>query len=64
MEGKKPVTFVDLFAGAGGISPVVVTKDFVLHNLLIGIFAADRSIRDYADNIWHIKPIEAKNNKK
>ena len=28
-----------------------------------GIFAADRSIREYADNIWHVKPIEAKNNK-
>ncbi len=27
-----------------------------------GIFAADRSIREYADNIWHIKPINEKNN--
>ncbi len=27
-----------------------------------GIFAADRSIREYADNIWHIKPILGKNN--
>ena len=23
-----------------------------------GIFAADRSIKDYAENIWHIKPVE------
>jgi starch phosphorylase len=23
-----------------------------------GIFAADRSIEDYANNIWHIKPVE------
>jgi starch phosphorylase len=23
-----------------------------------GIFAADRSIKDYAENIWHIKPIK------
>ncbi len=23
-----------------------------------GIFAADRSIKDYADNIWHIKPVK------
>ncbi|MBQ9693101.1 MAG: glycogen/starch/alpha-glucan phosphorylase, partial [Clostridia bacterium] len=22
-----------------------------------GFFAADRSIREYADNIWHIKPV-------
>lgn len=28
-----------------------------------GIFAADRSIREYAENIWHIKPIQAKNNR-
>ncbi len=28
-----------------------------------GIFAADRSIREYAENIWHIRPIVAKNNK-
>ena len=23
-----------------------------------GFFAADRSIRDYADNIWNIKPVK------
>ena len=22
-----------------------------------GYFAADRSIKEYADNIWHIKPV-------
>lgn len=27
-----------------------------------GVFAADRSIRDYADNIWHINRILEKNN--
>lgn len=29
-----------------------------LHNIAkAGFFAADRSIREYADNIWHIKPV-------
>ena len=23
-----------------------------------GVFAADRSIKDYAENIWHIKPVD------
>jgi starch phosphorylase len=23
-----------------------------------GIFAADRSIEDYARDIWHVKPVE------
>jgi starch phosphorylase len=27
-----------------------------------GIFAADRSIREYADNIWNIRSILEKNN--
>ena len=27
-----------------------------------GIFAADRSIREYAENIWHVQPVHEKNN--
>ncbi len=27
-----------------------------------GIFAADRSIREYADKIWHVNPVHEKNN--
>jgi starch phosphorylase len=27
-----------------------------------GIFAADRSIREYADKIWHVQPVHEKNN--
>jgi starch phosphorylase len=23
-----------------------------------GFFAADRSIKEYADNIWHLKPVK------
>jgi starch phosphorylase len=29
-----------------------------------GIFSADRSVREYAENIWHIHPVIAQNNKK
>ncbi len=30
-----------------------------LHNIAAaGYFSADRSVRDYADNIWHLKPIK------
>jgi glucan phosphorylase len=28
------------------------------------IFSADRSVREYAENIWHIHPVIAQNNKK
>ncbi len=35
-----------------------------LHNIAAsGIFAADRSIVDYAENIWHVKPLKRKSAK-
>jgi glucan phosphorylase len=29
----------------------------VINTLSMGIFASDRSIREYAQRIWHIKPV-------
>ena len=29
----------------------------MLNSLSMGPFSSDRSIRDYADNIWHVKPV-------
>ena len=35
-----------------------------LHNIAgAGFFAADRSIREYAENIWHLKPVKVQNKK-
>jgi len=32
-------------------------KKCLINIFKAGVFAADRSIREYADNIWHIKPV-------
>ncbi|MBQ0010018.1 MAG: glycogen/starch/alpha-glucan phosphorylase, partial [Ruminococcus sp.] len=34
------------------------TKKSLLNIAGAGFFASDRSIEDYAQNIWHIKPVE------
>ena len=33
------------------------TRKSVINALSMGPFSSDRSIRDYADNIWGIKPV-------
>ncbi len=42
--------------------PMVWNRKSLINIAAAGRFAADRSIREYAENIWHIKPIQAKNN--
>ena len=37
-------------------------KMSLINTASAGIFAADRAIGEYADRIWHIKPIKAENN--
>ncbi len=38
--------------------PEIWNKMSLVNIAQSGIFAADRSIKDYADNIWHIKPVK------
>ena len=38
--------------------PEIWNKMSLVNIAKSGIFAADRSIKDYADNIWHIKPVK------
>lgn len=38
--------------------PITWNKMSLINIAKSGIFAADRSIKDYADNIWHISPLK------
>jgi glycogen phosphorylase len=47
------------------VSEVFLNKDLWSEKAIInvanmGMFSSDRSIRDYADNIWHVKPYSVK----
>jgi len=35
-------------------------KMAVINTAMSGIFSSDRTIREYNDNIWHLKPISQK----
>ena len=38
--------------------PDVWTKKAIMNTARIGYFSSDRSVMEYAENIWHIKPVE------
>jgi Glucan phosphorylase len=38
-------------------NPEEWTRKAVINSLSMGAFSSDRSIREYADNIWNIKPV-------
>jgi len=43
--------------GPVGAEPKQWARRSVLNVARMGMFSSDRSIKEYCDNIWHVKPV-------